>query len=96
MREVVPKKNENHGSIIKECFNCKKQIKVFKSTEHKRNFCSRKCSDEVIYKTSWENDEVMLELIKNNTVKEIASRFKRSLSTTYDFIKKLKIKYKIV
>ena len=96
MRQVVHKKNENQGSIIKECFNCKKQIKIFKSTERKRNFCSRKCSDEVVYKTSWENDEVMLELIKNNTVKEIASRFKKSLSITYDHIKKLKVKYSLV
>lgn len=93
MRRVVPKKLDNTGSVIKSCFNCKKEIKVFKSAEHKRNFCSRTCSDEVIYKTSWASDEVMLELIKNKSAKEIAKQFKKSLSATYDFIKKIKNKY---
>lgn len=96
LRQVVPEKKTDSGSVYKKCSNCKKEIKVFKSAEHKRNFCSRKCSDEVIYKTAWSSDEVMLELFKNKTVKEIALQFKKSKSTTYDYIKKLKIKYSLV
>jgi len=95
LRKIVPEKKIDIGSVFKKCSNCEKEIKVYKSAENKRNFCSRKCSDEVIYKSVWDSDEIMIDLIKSLSVKEIALRYNRSKSTTYAFIKKIKEKYNI-
>ena len=45
----------------------------------------------MIYKGVWDNDEAMLELIKVLSIKEIATRFSRSKSTTYAYVEKYNI-----
>jgi len=92
MRERVPERSEHEGSVSKACFNCKKDIKVFKSAEHKRNFCSRKCSDQVVYKTVWGEEEFMIELLKTMSIPDIAIKYGRSRSAAYAFYKKIKEK----
>ena len=95
LRKIVPEKKFTVGSVLKQCFNCGKNIKVYKSAESKRNICSRKCSDELIYKGVWSDDHTMIEIIKTMSVKDIALKFGRSLSTTYAFIRSIKKMYEI-
>lgn len=95
LRKFVPEKIPEIGSIHKQCFNCAKDIRLYKSAENKRNFCSRKCSNDFLHKSVWDSDQIMIEEIKNLTIKELCLKYNRSKSTVYSYIKFLKEKYKI-
>jgi hypothetical protein len=96
LRELIPEKKQDAGSVLKQCFKCSKSIKVFKSDENKRNFCSRQCSDSVIYQSNWIEDGQLISLLQEKSIKEIAAMYKKHISTVYDKIKKIKNKNKLI
>lgn len=77
-------------SLNKECFKCKRPIKVFASHIKKRNFCSRQCSDSVIYNDGWPENNALLDSIAKSSVKQVAKELNKSLSSVYDRLSKIR------
>ncbi len=87
IRKLVPERSKEHGSIIKNCFNCNKEIKVFNSIIVERNFCSRACRDKVMYNTYPDN---FLELAEKYSVKELSKILNKSKNVIYRKLSQIK------
>lgn len=88
--EISLEKRKFDSSVDKKCFQCNKDITVFASQVSKRNFCSRKCSNECLYNEGWIKDEELLLMREMMDVKQIASLLNKNWRLVYKRLSKIR------
>jgi endogenous inhibitor of DNA gyrase (YacG/DUF329 family) len=92
VREKVPERKKTLGTVTFNCEKCNRQITRYKSQSKNRFFCSRKCSNEIIYNESWSDvsQDQLIELIKTKSAKDISIILNKDLCSVYRKIKSIR------
>ena len=89
LQEINSQKTIFEKSKLVNCNFCNKEVLRFSSSLKNKVFCSVDCKKN-FEKNSWITDIELLEIVKVLSPKEIAEKYKKSLSTVYNKIAKLK------
>lgn len=89
IKEIDSERSNKKPSVIKNCEQCLKEIKLYDSQIREHNFCSRDCKVVWFRDFGWPSDEELLKLKESIGCLEISKKINKSLASVYERFAKM-------